>query len=190
MKTRGILFRPDLLDRILAGAKTQTRRLSLPTWSRLRAGDRLYVKEKLMRQDADGHNSWAEYARDGRYVEPSPFRWRWQRDWLSPLHMPAEAARVFLTLTADVRVEPVGDITDADALAEGVEQLDASWFAFGGAPWPDARTAFLVRWHEMHGDGNPNVAVLTFELRPAAPAHAADAASPDEPARATGTGAP
>lgn len=164
-KTRGILFQPDLIARILAGAKTQTRRLSLPTWSRLRAGDRLYVKEKLMRQDADGRASWAEYARDGRYVEPSPFPWRWGRDWLSPLHMPADAARTFLRLTASVRVEHVGDITNADALAEGVEQLDPSWFAFeGGAPWPDARTAFLVRWHDMHGEGNPEVAVITFEL--------------------------
>lgn len=93
MKSRPILFKPELLDLICRGEKTQTRRLDR-RWLALDVGDVLWCKEKLMRQDADGLTSWAEYARDGRHVEPSPFPWKWQRDWLSPRHMPRAAARI------------------------------------------------------------------------------------------------
>lgn len=185
IRTRGILFKPDLHQSILAGRKTETRRLDLG-WAKLRKGDRLYVKEMLMRQDAEAHDSWAEYHLGGAYVEPSPFKWRWSRSWLSPLHMPRECARTWLELVEDGRVERLQDITDEGAIAEGVRPLSKEWqrgeqavvkYAFmdqgdmSSVPWTamprSAREAFRNRWDEVHPgswDAHPEVAVLRFRL--------------------------
>lgn len=171
MTERGILFKPWLIDTIKHGHKTETRRLSMRL-ATLKRGDLLWVKEKLMRQDADGFSSWAEYARDGRYVEPSPFRWRWERDWLSPLHMPREAARLLLRLVEDARVERFDDIGGGGAVREGVQR-----FGFGGGMWGfdgpsmtwlwrrSAREAFLDAWVELHPTVplDAEVVVLRFE---------------------------
>lgn len=43
--------------------------------------------------------------------------------WRSPIHMPKEAARIFLRVT-DVRVERVQEISEEDAYAEGVGGVD------------------------------------------------------------------
>ena len=87
-------------------------------------GDRLYVKEKLVR----GELSWvAIYARDRGLVlrNGSSVPWgnpetgkAWTRDWLSPLQMPRWAARLWLPRTG-TRVERVQDISGEDAQAEG-----------------------------------------------------------------------
>ena len=99
------------------------------------------------------------------------------------IHMPRWASRMTLELT-DVRVERVQDISEADALAEGVRQLskDAgrTWKFGIGEPgdrgawaWsrflPTARLAFSSLWDELneargHGwDANPWVWVLEFQ---------------------------
>lgn len=163
MNARGILFKPDLYDAIVAGHKTETRRQSRD-WLRLKAGDRLWVREKLMRQDADGHASWAEYARDGK---PAGFEWRWSRDWLSPLHMPREAARLHLELVEDPRWERVEDIDGDGARREGVRPDGDGW-RFGDVWRVSARDAFLARWEEIHGIGG-ECAVLRFKLLGGAP---------------------
>lgn len=152
-KQRPILFKPHLLDLVASGAKTQTRRVS-HDWLKLEPGDVLWCKEKLMRQDADCRESWAEYARGGQYVEPSPFSWKWQKSWLSPLHMPREAARVFLGVTENPHLERVGDITDEDARAEGFAD----------------REAFFTAWRTIHPDAwsTDLVVVVKFKLRCAA----------------------
>ena len=47
----------------------------------------------------------------------------WKAKWRPSIHMPKEAARLFLRVT-DIRAERLQDITDADALKEGVPQDD------------------------------------------------------------------
>ena len=85
-------------------------------------GDRLWVREGLM----TNHNETAvdvglaSYRRDGELVEPY-LPWRWARGTLSPIHMPKEAARIWLEVTA-VRCQRVQEISAADVLAEGVSQ--------------------------------------------------------------------
>ena len=75
------------------------------------------------------------------------------------LFMPRWASRLTLTVT-DVRVERLQDISEADAVAEGVE-------TGLGADGPVAEYETL--WSHIHGpdawDENPWVCALTFEVR-------------------------
>jgi len=57
---------------------------------------------------------------DTRHVDIS---WEWNRDTLSAMFMPRWAARDFVTLE-DVRVERLQNISDEDAIAEGIR-----WYA-------------------------------------------------------------
>lgn len=150
-KQRPILFKPHLLDLVASGAKNQTRRVS-HDWLKLAPGDVLWCKErldKLSKWNASG--GVAQYARD---LALTDIDWRWERSWLSPLHMPREAARVFLEVTEPPHLERVGDITDEDARAEG----------FAG------REAFFTAWNTLHPDAwsTDLVVVVKFKLRGAA----------------------
>ena len=94
-------------------------------------GDILYVREtwtELCYVDPDGYTHYDQtmyyYAADGApdvtLVDADGFELDDQRiKWKPSIHMPKEAARIFLRVT-DVRVERLQDITDEQALAEGV----------------------------------------------------------------------
>lgn len=138
-KERTILFRPDMVRKILDGKKTQTRRPlgSLPfsapsviTPYELddgrfgffddadgvyvckfgRPGDVLWVRETW----GPCEGGFCYLADEGPEVKPDSGRWK------PSIHMPREACRLFLEIT-DVRVERVQDISEADAIAEGME---------------------------------------------------------------------
>jgi hypothetical protein len=93
-----------------------------------RPGDRLWVRENL-RQGADG--IWT-YEADGTPIEldeddarvPSMLSWAHhvERDYCVSIHMPRWASRITLELTG-VRVERVQDISQDDAVAEGLTQM-------------------------------------------------------------------
>lgn len=145
MKERPILFSARLVRAILAGRKTQTRRVIKPSWSRRFdleneadrvhaaaqspygfAGDRLWVREAFrLRRDQDHlppsqdwWNSGAWYEAD-RTEEPSGCGGGMGK--LRPsIFMPRWASRITLEIT-DVRVERLRDISEADAVAEGFE---------------------------------------------------------------------
>lgn len=114
---------------LLAPSSEGTRHRVYPRW---RVGDRLWVRE-----------CWRD---DNRY--PGPYSWRADEPrpqdfrWKPSIHMPREACRLELELTA-VDVEPVGAISHADALAEGYDSSSAfleSW----GRTYPDmACTAWV-----------------------------------------------
>ncbi len=89
------------------------------------------------------------------------------------------ASRLTLYVT-DVRVQRVQDISESDALAEGIlfdeslpEDVHRYWLDLGndskGAEWItswDARDVYRQLWHHLHGAGsweaNPWVAAYTF----------------------------
>lgn len=184
MVERPILFSGPMVRAILSGQKTQTRRIvRLPAgcdavregvniWvatcrdsyqEYLRCpygvpGDRLWVRETFARSSdlVRGH----VYAAD-------PHISRFDIDgehWTPSIHMPRRASRIDLEIVG-VRVERLQDITEGDALAEGV----------GAAPedaFDSARQEFASLWNHINGDratweSNPWVWVVEFRrVRP------------------------
>lgn len=90
-----------------------------------------------------------------------------------PIHMPRWASRLTLIVT-DVRVQRLHDISEEDAIAEGLCPRVDGWFAviderrgLSGAA-PDARSAFAMLWNVINGpgawDANPWIAAYTFTV--------------------------
>lgn len=80
-------------------------------------GDILYIRE-----------TWREY--NGKYFfkanEPKEYDdYKTNPKWKPSIHMPKEAARIFLKVT-DVRVERLQDMTEDDVCSEGAEKLICS----------------------------------------------------------------
>ena len=213
MKERPILFSAPMVRAILAGTKTQTRRVvNLPAdakhvcywappsgrsesgyadpgvnyWTPDPAGetdsnhlcpcpygqpgDRLWVREAFS-------GPWCMEAQDGMAAVPpskwgeSSRVWYWADgdptygDWTKPrpsIHMPRWASRILLEVIA-VRVERLQDISEADAVAEGVDfagHTDEIMHDYS----PDER--FSMLWESINGAGswneNPWVWVVEF----------------------------
>lgn len=121
-----------------------------------RPGDILYVRE-----------TWGVYCRN--WWEASHFEYRasWEAEetpfglteppkWRPSIHMPKDAARIFL-LVNDVRVERLQDITEEQAVAEGV----ANRAAFASL-WD--RTVEPAKIGLYGWDANPWVWAFPFEL--------------------------
>lgn len=142
VKERPILFSGPMVKAILAGKKTQTRRLvkaprgSEPSHAGVDFGcpygqlfDRLWVRESWQCNHADQDRSKVNYRADGRD----------RLLWTPSIHMPRWASRITLEVT-DVRVQRLQDISEEDAKAEGAEGREAFaslWDAINGnrASW-------------------------------------------------------
>lgn len=191
MKERPIIFSAPMVRAILAGAKSQTRRVvKLKPWQQIeerddgapwpwmydddraddhwlpcpygQAGDRLWVREAWRvidladvfapREITAASRIWFEA--DGPHGLPAG-RYRHAR------FMPRWASRVTLEVTG-VRVERLQDISEADAVAEGV---DAARYLGFGLDRAHAR-AYSDLWESLHGpgswDANPWVWVVAF----------------------------
>ena len=141
MKTKGILFSTEMVQAILAGNKTMTRRIMKPQpdaqlfpcgtgkqyWAEkpddLKAkyykakyaiDDILYVKETFI-DLIDTSAGFYEYLYKADCLPDYAKQNRWQ----SSLFMPRKAARIFLKVT-DVKAERLQDITEEDAVREGL----------------------------------------------------------------------
>ncbi|EOD8981809.1 TPA: hypothetical protein NHP39_004675 [Pseudomonas aeruginosa] len=111
---------------------------------------------------------------DDPRVKPYPFAcWYAELDqarWRPSIHMPRWASRILLELTA-VRVERLQDISEEQALAEGVhgEPCDHARQACADIGcWGDtAKGAFGFLWESLNGEGswaaNPWVWVIEFK---------------------------
>jgi hypothetical protein len=186
-----ILFSGPMVRALLAGSKTQTRRvhkvapglehIAGSVAPRIRVGDRLYVREhwRVSRWNDDlspsnlpklAREAWAgslSYVADG---EGSAADGRFRQG----MHMPKWASRITLTVT-DVRVQRLQDISDTDAQAEGTPcyVCDRSMDGLSEADChcfhrkADA-SDYTMLWEAINGpgswDANPWVAAYTFTV--------------------------
>lgn len=84
--------------------------------------------------------------------------------WIASIHMPRWACRLVLPLVS-VRVERVQDISEGDAIAEGLRRTDYGWTdGISGYDTVSAREAFRELWDSIYGtwDANPWVAVYEW----------------------------
>lgn len=176
---RPVIFSADMVLAILAGRKTQTRRVvKLPRWflqeyPRVSAyeiqkevrcpygqpGDRLWVRE-----------TWRPVASGGLEYRASETNHALNsKKWRSPIFMPRAYSRLTLELT-DVRVEQVQEIDEGGAKSEGFQDyLERFNIPRDGSISWYAKAAFVDYWNELHGAGNfreqnPWVWVLTFKI--------------------------
>lgn len=202
MTDRPMIFSAPMIRALLAGTKTQTRRILKPqpytvdgavfTWENAKSaflcgpqsvaenllihgackfalGDRIWVREGFGWLSGNGYR----YRADGEKLDDLALG---SLTWRSPIFMPRAASRLTLTVT-DVRVQRLRELSDADAVAEGM-----GWHNGGGighSGWrhdvnygyvaPTARLAYAALWDIIHGPGawaaNPWVAALTFTVR-------------------------
>lgn len=181
MKERGILFQAPMVRALLAGEKTQTRRILKrfemragmpePEYASLlrccpygATGDRLWVREAHSLRPAvgDPETIVAAYrATDHECNAP----------WRPSIHMPRWACRLVLEVTA-VRVERLQDISQADAIAEGIERYAANpsyWRDYGNPTgvMAAASSSYMSLWDSINGagswDANPWVWVIEFK---------------------------
>lgn len=201
MKTRPVLFSAPMVRAILNGTKTQTRRVvkdrhidAAPPacffqWLRERCtygqpGDRLWVKETTIKVEDHGYagpcyveseegRAVLEYGLspapdDVTEVDPQDIRKR------PAIHMPRTMSRILLEVTA-VRVERLQDISEADAVAEGIARDGDGYERFHvdpDAPLGQSFTrnpvlAYRGLWEKINGvgtwDANPLVWVIEFK---------------------------
>lgn len=190
MKERPILFSAPMVRAVLAGTKTQTRRIMRPQ-PEVGPGGLVGLHDKALEFWAleSGESSWFV---QGRSPFGAPGDRLWVREsfrmsasggevhypaslsdydraekgpWKPSIHMPRAASRIDLEVTG-IRVERLQDITEEDAQAEGAVAfpLDPE-----GDCWTDGkrRTAFEHLWGEINGwdswASNPWVWVVSFK---------------------------
>lgn len=182
--TRGrdipIIFSGPMVQALLSGRKTMTRRLATSPLRNAKVGDRLWVRETWQLHSlatdlgcvvyrASINGSWTEAHEMvpaakliGKRVRPKPF----QLGWRSPLHLFRELSRLTLVVTG-TKVERLQDISEADATAEGVEPMRAG-VGSDSKPIRTYRTGFVGIWRDLHGEdswlANPEVVAISFEV--------------------------
>ena len=188
-KDHGIIFSAPMVAALLAGRKTQTRRLATSPLSRVRAGDTLWVRESVHFW-SPGYDCEITFAGGGRRETgpatgeiPDPalvgyFRLvdrsthKRGRVAVPAIHMPRWMSRLTLTVT-DVRRHNARALTEEDAWAEGLDGFpDGSvGVALGEEDEIRAATgieAYAALWDSLHPDclwsTNPYVVALTFTV--------------------------
>jgi hypothetical protein len=223
MKCRPMLFSAPMVRALLAGRKTQTRRIVKmppgvthidrdnlgwlagdPSWRNCawiplscpygERGNSLWVRETWAHVPVTAYR-----CSDGVWQTDSPddpdmaavYAAGWDRSkpgrWRPSIHMPRWASRINLDITS-VRIERLKGISEADAVAEGIEPASSGWvnYLWHGdheAPaqtvdgWPhqfsnysDPRGSYASLWERINGpdswDANPWVWVITFRVVP------------------------
>jgi hypothetical protein len=202
MKFIPILFSTAMVQAILDGRKTQTRRLI----KQAVAWDPVWRPTAIQEQHPDGiprfvmraghqyslpwfkcpygqpgdilwvRETWApalgKYAYKADYSEAVLSEERNKGLWKPSIHMPKDACRTWLRVKS-VRVDPLKGISEADAIAEGIEvhqRGGITWYndyLIPGSPCDKAYQSFRTLWCSINGfeswSSNPWVWVVEFE---------------------------
>jgi hypothetical protein len=152
---------------VFSRANSTTHRI----YPRPQAGDRMWVREtfaKIAGQsvhwiDTDYRATYADGARLGDHLGI-------KKRWTPAIHMPREAARIERDIVG-LRFERLHNISEADAMAEGVERhASGHWNDYGdqtGLQWHEAASdSFCSLWEAIHGAGSweANPLLLVYEF--------------------------
>lgn len=134
-------------------------------------GDELWVRHqwwKFVTTNPDNEQAWDEFTRTIRWktgecvsdCKPGDKERFWKK--MPSLFMPRWASRITLEITG-IRAERLQDISEADALAEGVTLR-------GTTRWEtEAREAYSALWESINGENswssNPFVWVIEFKRK-------------------------
>jgi hypothetical protein len=179
VRERPILFSAPMVRAILYGTKTQTRRVVIRRmkdegeWVKVRPvrgytpetirseypcpygqpGDRLWVREACGIRADLGRQAGVVYRAD-HPGEALPFGHIYDEAtrWRPSIHMPRWASRITLEIT-DVRVERAQEITEADAIAEGINPRTA--LAMNGMSYFPNLQAWALTDNGIPGAGEP-----------------------------------
>lgn len=192
MGDKPILFSAPMVRALLEGRKSQTRRILKPQppdglmpecmaiageaqpvgalWSR---GDRLWVREAFAYGwPVEENQAFPVYDQEHAIT----FRADGNRPfggicsgWKSPIHMPRWASRLTLIVT-DVRIHRLQEISNEDAIAEGIEPHGHAFTGYGKQSdiWMTPYDSFASLWNSLHGPdawaANPWVCALTLAI--------------------------
>lgn len=187
VKERPILFKAEMVRAILEGRKTQTRRMlkvqpldvlpmNIPdAWVTLetrdpephgrhikcrfgKVGDRLWVRETWYHANPiEETPGYVSYRADGEFIE---FYKKQGCKWKPSIFMPRWASRITLEIVS-VRIERLQDITENDAVAEGVMGDETEY------DQATPKMCYAALWEKINGpgswDANPFVWVVEFK---------------------------
>lgn len=144
--------------------------------SRIQTGDRLWVREAWRTTGCDGRSDYLP----PRDLQPHP-AW-YEANGTAPagelvgklrpsMFMPRWASRLTLTVT-DVRVQRLQDISEEDAVAEGIEPEEGYWRDYM-MPVTQicvrAADSYRTLWDSINGAGswetNPWVSAIAFDVK-------------------------
>ncbi|UEW68593.1 hypothetical protein [Burkholderia gladioli] len=142
-------------------------------------GDRLWVRETwrgVVEINPPGKTTElgvARYVPDQEYCRRVEYQATHERDgepWRPSIHMPRWASRITLEITG-VRVERLQDISEQDAIAEGIERTSDGFSVDGGRHFHAARArdSFASLWDSLNEErglgweANPWVWVIEFQ---------------------------
>lgn len=208
MTDRPILFSAPMVRALLAGTKTQTRRVIKPRgngpslfngdWSdsyvldpgneswrkrdiRIESGDRLWVKETVRAEELPDGLDGVRYLADDAFASiantaSASIAWLklhtiyGKKGAVAPsIFMPRWASRLTLDVT-DVRVERLQDISESDAIAEGIERSDRfpDRFMTPAGDYATSVVAYQRLWESINGPAswyaNPWIVAYTFAV--------------------------
>ena len=188
MKFIPILFSTAMVQALQAGTKTQTRRVVKNAQADDRGyryagenfedyhgnilkcpygapGDILWVRETFK-------PDWDEDGTEQIYFYKSDFPDDidcWAGRWKPSIFMPRAACRLFLKIKS-IRVERLQEISEADAIAEGIEKWDSVNYKIYGkyaGKTENAKKSYSTLWQSINEpeswEANPWVWVVEFE---------------------------
>jgi len=193
MKERPILFNAPMINAILAGEKTQTRRIvkHIPDWC-TRAGYTCFTPkgcvsfrgvfkeygpaEKFIkcRYGEIGDELWVRETfrkQRGQILYRADYEKTKNFKWKPSVHMSRQDSRIQLKII-NIRVERLQDISDEDCYAEGIEEWlknEENHPICNGkkTKFTNVKQAFKHLWESINGEGswktNPWLWVIEFE---------------------------
>lgn len=136
------------------GTKTITRRLSC----KLKPGDVVYHGETLVRSAGIARYRRDDVAVQDLFSEPGVDKvlaWRWQVRVLPARYCPERCARMFSVIRS-VRAEPLQEITEEDAIAEGVAEWLSETDELVARQYGEPhRVAFAMLWDSLNAQRAP-----------------------------------